>query len=560
MASSTNSRSGALLDETPGTSTGRRDARSAPRFRILIASRLQEPGLAYLRERPGVELIVLPSPAREEFLAALEEADALIVRSLPKVDREALDRARRLKVIGRAGMGVDNIDLERATQQGVLIVNAPRDNIDSAAEHTLALLLALVRRVTAADAALKAGRWEKDLLGRELHGRLLGIVGLGKVGLRVARMAQGFEMQVAGYDPYVAAEQFRQAGVRQAASLEELLRQSDVVSLHVPKLPGASAILDRERLALLKPGAILLNTARGALVDEAALHEALASGRLWGAGLDVWPEEPSAGTPLQRLPNVVASPHIGASTAEAQERVSVTIAAQVWKALTEEPVDFPVNLPYVEAELASRLQPYMALAEKMGAFLGQMSAGSPHTLELVYGGELAEMGVDRLRAALLKGLLARTTDENVNFVNAEVLAGERGLQVRERRDPVRASYLSTLQASLRFGEETASVTGTVFDGERPRIVDVDGFEMEFPIEAQHQDLLLMRWWDRPGMLGRVGTMLGESGVNIAQLELARRRPAGRALAVISTDTPVPADVFTRLAGLENVMGVRVVRL
>jgi D-3-phosphoglycerate dehydrogenase / 2-oxoglutarate reductase len=338
------------------------------------------------------------------------------------------------------------------------------------------------------------------------------------------------------------------------------LRQSDVVSLHVPKLPGASAILDRERLALMKPGAILINTARGALVDEAALHEALVSGRLWGAGLGVWPEEPSTGTLLQRLPNVVASPHIGASTAEAQERVSLTIAVQVWKALVEEPVDFPVNLPFVEAELASRLQPYMALAEKMGAFLGQMSAGSPHTLELVYGGELAEMGVDRVRAALLKGLLARTTDENVNFVNAEVLAGERGLLVRERRDPVRASYLSTLQASLRFGEQSASVAGTVFDGERPRIVDVDGFEMEFPIEAQHQDLLVMRWWDRPGMLGRVGTLLGESGVNIAQLELARRRPAGRALAVISTDTPVPADVIARLAALENVTGVRVVRL
>jgi D-3-phosphoglycerate dehydrogenase len=526
----------------------------------LIASRLQEPGLAYLRARPGAELIVLPSPSREEFLAALEEADALIVRSLPRVDREALERAPRLKVIGRAGMGVDNIDLERATQQGVLIVNAPRDNIDSAAEHTLALLLALVRRIPAADAALKAGRWDKDLLGRELRGRLLGIVGLGKVGLRVARMAQGFEMQVAGYDPYVAAEQFRQAGVRQADSLEDLLRQSDVVSLHVPKLPGASAILDRERLALLKPGAILLNTARGALVDEDALVEALTSGRLWGAGLDVWPVEPSGGTRLQRLPNVVASPHIGASTAEAQERVSVTIAAQVWKALVEQPVDFPVNLPFVEAELASRLQPYMALAEKMGAFLGQMSAGSPHTLDLVYGGELAEMGVDRLRAALLKGLLARTTDENVNFVNAEVLAAEHGLQVRERRDPVRASYVSTLQAALGFGERSASVTGTVFDGERPRIVDVDGFEMEFPIEAQHQDLLLMRWWDRPGMLGRVGTLLGESGVNIAQLELARRRPAGRALAVISTDSPLKPEVLDRLAALENVMGVQVVRL
>jgi D-3-phosphoglycerate dehydrogenase len=373
-------------------------------------------------------------------------------------------------------------------------------------------------------------------------------------------MAQGLEMRVLAYDPYVPTEQFRQAGVRQAGSLEELLRESDVVSLHLPKLPGASAVLDREGLALLKPGAILLNTSRGALVDEDALLDALRAGRLWGAGLDVWRQEPGAGTELQRLPNVVATPHIGASTAEAQERVSTTIAVQVWKALAEEPIDFPVNLPFVEAELASRLQPYTVLSEKMGAFLAQMIPGSPHTLELAYGGELSEMAVDRVRAALLKGLLARMTDENVNFVNAEVIARERGLEIRERRDPVRASYVSTLQARLRFGEEASSVTGTLFDGERPRIVDVDGFEMEFPLEAQTQDLLVMRWWDRPGMLGRVGTMLGDAGVNIAQLELARRRPAGRALAVISTDTAVPPELAARLAGLDNVTGVRTVRL
>jgi D-3-phosphoglycerate dehydrogenase len=476
------------------------------------------------------------------------------------VDREALERAPRLKVVGRAGMGVDNIDLERATQQGVLVVNAPRDNIDSAAEHTLALLLTLVRRVPGADRALKEGRWEKDLLGRELRGLLLGVIGLGKVGQRVARMARGFEMRVTAYDPYVAAEQFRQTGVRQAASLEELLSESDVVSLHVPKLPSVGTILDRTRLALLKPGAILLNTARGALVDEEALAEALEGGRLWGAGLDVWTREPAAGTPLQRLPNVVATPHLGASTLEAQERVSVTIAAQVWKALADEPVDFPVNLPFVEAELASRLQPYLALAEKMGAFLAQMIEGSPHTLDVAYGGELAEMVVDRIRAALLKGLLSRTTDENVNFVNAEVLARERGLSVRERREPLRASYVSTLQARLAFGEAAASVTGTVFDGDRPRLVDVDGFEMEFPIEPQQQDLLIMRWWDRPGTLGQVATALGEAGVNIAQLELARRRAGGRALAMVSVDTAVSPDLAARLAGLENVTGVRAVRL
>lgn len=533
-----------------------------PRVKILVATRLQEPGLAYLRSKPGAELVVLPSPSREEFLGHIEDAEALIVRSQPRVDAEALGHARRLRVIGRAGMGVDNIDLERATQQGVLVVNAPRDNIDSAAEHTLALLLAVVRRLPAADRGLKEGRWEKDLLGRELRGKLLGVVGFGKVGLRVARMARGLEMDVVGYDPYVAPEQFRQAGVRQVASLEELLPEVDVLSLHVPRLPGASPILDRERIGRLKPGAIVLNTARGGLVEEAALVDALRSGRLWGAGLDVWADEPSAGTELQRLPNVVATPHTGASTLEAQERVAATVAAQVWKALIEEPVDFPVNLPFVEAELAPVVTPFAVLGEKLGALLAQMLPASPHTLEIVFGGELADMRTERVRAAVLKGLMARVTEERVNFVNAELIAREHGLRVRERREPVRASYVSTLQARVRFGEDggTASVTGTLFDRERPRLVEVDGFEMEFPLEVEQQNLLLMRWWDRPGVLGNVGTAIGEAGVNIARLELSRRRAGRRAFAVISTDSPVGHELVDRLTALANVTGVRRVHL
>jgi D-3-phosphoglycerate dehydrogenase len=525
--------------------------------KILVATKLQEPGLAYLRKKPGAELVVLPSPERDEFLHAVEEAEGLIVRSQPQVDREVLDRARRLRVIGRAGMGVDNIDLERATQRGVLVVNAPRDNIDSAAEHTLALLLAVARRIPATDSSLKEGCWDKDALGLELRGRLLGVVGFGKVGMRVARMALGLEMRVAAFDPYVPAEAIRQAGGRPVATLEELLSEADVVTLHLPKLPGASAVLDQGRIGLLKRGAILLNTSRGSLVDEDALYEALASGRLWGAGLDVWLREPSAGTPLQRLPNVVATPHVGASTAEAQERVAVTIAAQVWKALLEEPVDFPVNLPFVETELASRIAPWAVLAEKVGAFLAQNLAGSPQAIEVTYGGELAEMGTDRVRGALLKGLMTRMTDERVNFVNAEALTREHGIVVRERRDPLRVSYVSTLQARVLSGAEASSVTGTLFDGERPRIVEVDGFEMEFPPE---ESLLVMRWWDRPGVLGRVGTTLGEAGVNVARLELSRTRPGRRALAVISTDTPVGPELERRLATLDSVTGVRAVRL
>lgn len=536
-----------LLAGTPAVAT----------FKILVATRLQEPGLAYLRAKPGVELAVLPAPDRGEFLEALADADALIVRSLPQVDAEALERAPRLKVIGRAGMGVDNVDLERATQRGVLVVNAPRDNIDSAAEHTLALLLAVVRRLPAMDRALKDGRWEREALGRELYGRRLGLLGFGKVGMRVARMAKALEMEVIAYDPYVAVEQFRQAGVRQASTLEEVLEAADVVSLHLPRLPGTGPLLDRERLGRMKPGAILLNTARGALVDEGALYDFLREGRLWGAGLDVWASEPSAGTPLQKLPNVVATPHLGASTAEAQERVASTIAVQVWKALVDEPVDFPVNLPFVEAELASRLAPYAVLAEKMGALLAQVLEWSPDALELTYGGELADMRTERLRAAILKGFLARMTDEKVNFVNAEALAKEHGIEVVERREPVRVSYVSTLQARLRSGERSVSVTGTLFDGERPRIVELDGFEMELPLE---QNLLLMRWWDRPGVLGRVATTLGEAGVNIASAELSRTRAGRNALAVLATDTPVPTELAERLGKLESLIGVKVVRL
>ena len=526
-------------------------------MKILVATALAEPGLSWLRERPDVELEVLPSAPRDDFLRALGDAEAVIVRSQPRVDAEALERAPRLRVIGRGGMGVDNIDLERATQRGVLVVNAPRDNIDSAAEHTFALLLAVARRIPTFDQGLREGRWEKEALGRELIGKTIGIVGLGKVGLRVARMAQGFGMDVLAHDPFVSPEQFRQAGARRAEAVEDVLREADVVTLHVPRPHTGGVLLDRTRIALLKPGAILVNTARGGLVEEAALEEALRSGRLWGAGLDVWAQEPSAGTALQRLPNVVGTPHLGASTEEAQARVSTTIALQVWKALRDEPVDFPVNLPFLDAELAERVAPWTVLGEKIGALLAQTIGASPSAVEIDYGGELAELRTDRVRAALLKGLVQRVTDERVNFVNAEALTREHGIDVRERRDAGRAAYVSTLRACVRHGDAVSSVTGTLFDAERPRIVELDGFEMEFPPE---ENLLLMRWWDRPGVLGRVGTALGEAGVNVARLELSRSRPGRRALAVISTDTAVPPELAAGLGELESVIEVRAVRL
>jgi D-3-phosphoglycerate dehydrogenase len=525
--------------------------------KVLVATQLAEPGLSWLRERPDLEVEVLPSAPRAAFLRALADAEAVIVRSQPRVDAEALEHAPRLRVIGRGGMGVDNIDLERATQRGVLVVNAPRDNIDSAAEHTFALLLAVARRIPAFDRGLREGRWEKEALGRELIGKTIGVVGLGKVGQRVARMAQGFGMNVLAFDPFVSPEQFRQAGARRADAVEDLLREADVVTLHVPRPHAGGVLLDRARIALLKPGAIVVNTARGGLVDEAALEEALSSGRLWGAGLDVWAEEPSAGTSLQRLPNVVGTPHLGASTEEAQARVSETIALQVWKALRDEPVDFPVNLPFLEAELAERVAPWTVLAEKMGALLAQTIGASPRAVEIDYGGDLGELRTDRVRAALLKGLVQRVTDERVNVVNAEALTREHGIEVRERRDGARGGYVSTLRACVRHGDADSTLTGTLFDGERPRIVELDGFEMEFPPE---ENLLLMRWWDRPGVLGRVGTALGEEGVNVARLELSRTRPGRRALAVISTDTAVADDLARRLAGLDSVIEVRAVRL
>jgi D-3-phosphoglycerate dehydrogenase len=512
--------------------------------KVLVATQLAEPGLSWLRERPDLEVEVLPSAPRAAFLRALADAEAVIVRSQPRVDAEALEHAPRLRVIGRGGMGVDNIDLERATQRGVLVVNAPRDNIDSAAEHTFALLLAVARRIPAFDRGLREGRWEKEALGRELIGKTIGVVGLGKVGQRVARMAQGFGMNVLAFDPFVSPEQFRQAGARRADAVEDLLREADVMTLHVPRPHSGGVLLDRARIALLKPGAIVVNTSRGGLVDEAALEEALSSGRLWGAGLDVWAEEPSAGTSLQRLPNVVGTPHLGASTEEAQDRAGVVVAEQVAAALTGGVVTSAVNIPAVGPEALEVLGPFLPLARQLGQLITAITGG-PSPLEIVYEGDLANLDTRILTSAVLEGVLRGRVEEPVNVVNATSLADERGIEWIETSTPRARDYTNRL--TLRAGEVSLGGT-TVGTTSRPRLVEAFGRDIDIEL-APH--IGIFRYLDIPGQIGRVGTILGLANVNIASMAVARSRSEGGAVMAVTVDSPVSAEVLREIVAVDG---------
>jgi D-3-phosphoglycerate dehydrogenase len=521
---------------------------------IVVADPISERGLALLAE-PGWRVLTPPPAALADALAA---ADALIVRSATRVTAELLERAARLRVIGRAGVGVDNIDLDAATERGVLVMNTPGGNAVSVAEHALALLLALARRIPQLDAATRAGRWEKSAAGVELRGKTLGLVGLGRVGFEVARRARALEMRILAFDPYLAPDVAREAGAEPVA-LDELLARSDFVSLHAALSPATEKMINRETLARMKPGARLVNTARGELVDEAALAEALRSGRLAGAALDVFATEPPVASPLLGLPNLIATPHVAGSTLEAQEEVGVAIAQQVRDYLADGTIRNAVNLPAVSAEQYRRLRPYLELAERLGRFVAQAAAGRLERLRITYAGEPAELGTSLVRNAVLRGLLASVTEESVNLVNAGRLAQARGLVVEETTRRRELGFPNTLEVAVVANGTTLSIEGTVLAGTAPRVLAIDGIPLEAPLEGT---LLFTRNRDVPGVIGRMGTALGAEGINIATFALGRRAPVrgAEALALVRLDGEVPDSILEPVRRIEAVTAARLIRL
>ncbi len=520
-------------------------------MRILVADPLAEDGVARLREAAEVE--VRTKQTEDQLVELVPGFDALVVRSETKVTARVLDAARNLKVVGRAGVGVDNIDVTAATRKGILVVNAPRGNIIAAAEHSIGLLFAAARWIPQADASVKRGEWTRSrFTGAEIRGKTLGLIGLGNIGSEVAKRAQGLEMEVIAYDPAVPADRAEAFNV-ELVELEELLRRSDFVSVHAPLLDSTRNLLDADRLALMKPSARLVNAARGGIVDEAALHEALAAGRLAAAACDVFEKEPvDPANPLLQLPNFIATPHVAASTVEAQTSVAFDVAEEVLAVLRGELPRYAVNAPSLSPEELAFVRPYAELAERMASLHLQLVGERVSSVELEFDGELAERDVSLVTAWAIRGLVQPFTEDRINAVNARLIAANRGLTLTERRNPRPAGYPSSLVIRVD-GQE---MEGTVLLGE-PRITRVGPFRVDLVPEGR---FLFSRHEDRPGVVGRLGTILGENDINIASMQVGRSAPRGQAMMIVAVDDPVDGRVLAQLRGVFGMSDLRYVEL
>jgi len=528
--------------------------------RVLVAEPLAAEGLALLRAHHDVDERLGLGP--EELTSIVGDYDALVVRSQVQADAALIGAGDRLVVIGRAGVGVDNVDIDAATRAGIVVVNAPTGSTIAAAEHTLALLYGLARRVAEGDAAVRHGEWKAArgrLTGVELRGKTLGIVGLGKIGQAIADRARAMEMVVIGQDPYVSPEQAALRGI-ELVDLDELLRRSDAVTIHVPLTRATRYLIGERELAQMKPTALLLNVARGGVVDEAAVAAALAAGRLGGAAIDVFehepPFDPNPRSALLDAPNTLLTPHLGASTAEAQVRVAEEVAAQVVDVLEGRPARYAVNAPLLTPETAQAIAPYLPLAETLGRFVAQFARTGIKALTLDVAGELASHDASPLTAALLRGLLETTTTERVNLVNAAALAKARGIAVIERKTPEGSPFASELMVSSDGRDGAIAVGGTVAGGES-RLTRLNGYRLDM---APAPFMLVTRHRDRPGTVGRIGLILGDADVNISSMHLARSGPRQDALMILALDDELPERVTDSIRASDGVLDLWSIRL
>jgi D-3-phosphoglycerate dehydrogenase / 2-oxoglutarate reductase len=513
-------------------------------LRVLVAEPLADAGIELLRARFAVDVGV--GWSREELEARIGEYDGLVVRSATTVDAALIDRAGRLRVIGRAGTGVDNVDVAAATRRGIVVCNAPESNAISAAEHAIALLLAQARNIPQAHASLVGGKWERSRFGGvEVTGKVLGVLGFGRIGQLVAQRAKGLGMGVVAYDPFVADGRFRELGVERADTPEDLYGRADFITLHLASTPETRGLVGRAAFAAMRPGARVINAARGDVLDTQALVEALESGRLGGAAIDVFPQEPTTESPLFGRPGVVVTPHLGASTVEAQDRAGAAVAEQVAAALTGGVVTSAVNIPAVSPEALEVLGPLLPLARQLGQLVAALSGRRLAPLELSYEGRVADLDTRLLTTAVLAGILHGRVEEAVNLVNAGDLARERGLEWTETTSPRARDY--TNRITVRAGDVSVGGT-TVGTTSRPRLVSAFDQDVEIELAAH---VGLFRYLDVPGMIGRVGTILGAANINVASMAVSRSRAAGHAVMAVTVDSPAPPEVVAQIAALEG---------
>ena len=524
--------------------------------KVLISDALSPAAVAIFKER-GIEVEFQPALGKDKdrLAEAINGYDGLAIRSATKVTAKILEQAHNLKVIGRAGIGVDNVDIPAATARGIIVMNTPFGNSITTAEHAITLMLSLARQIPEADASTRAGKWEKNkFLGVEITGKTLGIIGCGNIGSIVADRALGLKMKVAAYDPFLSAERALALGVEKV-ELEDLLRRADFITLHTPLTDKTRNVISAEALKLTKKGVRLINCARGGLVDEAALYDALSSGHVAGAALDVFATEPATKSPLFALPNVVCTPHLGASTTEAQENVALQVAEQMSDYLTRGAISNAVNFPSISAEEAPRLKPFIALAEKLGSFAGQLTDTDIKSVKVSYDGVVAGMNTRALSSAAIAGLL-RPMLQDINVVSALLVAKDRGIVVEETRRDGAGDYESLITVTVVTDRHTRWVSGTVYADGRPRIVNIKGIRIDAEFGPS---MLYVTNQDRPGFVGRFATVLANAGINIATFHLGRVSAGGDAIALVEVDGTVPPDALALVQQIPNVQQVKTLR-
>ncbi|MEQ8819486.1 MAG: phosphoglycerate dehydrogenase [Sumerlaeia bacterium] len=527
-------------------------------YKVLVSDKLSEDGLEVFR-KAGFQVDHTPTITQEEIKASIGEYDAWVVRSRSRATPEILEHAANLKVIGRAGVGIDNVDLHSASKRGIVVMNTPGGNTISTAEHAISMLMACARLIPAADASMKAGKWDKKaFMGSELNGKTLGIIGLGRIGQEVAKRMVGFGMTILGYDPFVSGERMNQLGVT-SASVDEICEKADFITLHSPLTDETRNIINAERLAKMKKGARIVNCARGGLVDEEALAKALTDGPVAGAAFDVFATEPlPVDSPLRSLPNMVLTPHVAASTTEAQEKVAVQVAEQIVDLLQNGKIVNAINAPSIPPEILKRLKPYLDLCEKLGRFAAQFHKAAATNLECRFSGSILEYNTEPLARALAKGFISATTDDTVNEINALSMLRERGISIQDTRlsGSYRFSNLMSLSVTFEDGK-IHCVSGTVFEPDHGRIVMVDDKTFAAVPEG---NLIVLENDDVPGIIGRVGTYFGEKGVNIAEMTWGRREAHSDAMTIINVDGEVTNEMLEELAAIPNIRWAKSIKL
>ncbi|MBK5252318.1 MAG: phosphoglycerate dehydrogenase [Peptostreptococcaceae bacterium] len=529
------------------------------KFRVLVAERISDEGLAIFEAVPEIEVDVELKLSRNDLLERISDYDALVVRSKTKVNGELINKAGKLKIIGRAGNGIDNIDIEAATLKGVLVANTPESNTMSAAELAIGLLLAQSRNIPQATAHLKNGKWDRNLFkGTELYGKTLGIIGFGRIGSLVSMRMRAFGMKIVAYDPYVSDERFEKFHAEKKETVKELVEVSDFITVHTPKTEETIGMIGEKEIGWMKKGVRLVNDARGGIINEKALYNALKDGSVASAGIDVFETEPSLDNPLFKLDNIVVTPHLGASTHEAQQNVGETIARQVIGGLRGEIVPNAVNLPALNRENIEAVKPYLKLAEQMGKLYYQLNREPVESVAVSYYGDIAGQDVDLVTLAFLKGLLEPVVKEGVNYVNAQKLAEDRGIHVRQKKDAVeKHQYRELMSVKVKNGQETFEIAGNLSAKKEGRIVYILGYEVDVnPTEY----MMFIQNMDVPGVIGRIGTILGKGGVNIATMQVGRNNPGEKALMVLNVDGPVSAPVLDEISGKEDIMWAESVKL